>query len=208
MQNMKRSGSAPSRMSKPKDSSISLRFATLADVPQLERWDQQPHVISATTDDPAAAKAFEDACWSDELAAQDENSQLLIAELNGRAIGAMQILDPHLESTHYWGEIQPNLRALDIWIGEPDCLGKGYGETMMRLAFQLCFGDPSVTAIVIDPLASNVRAHKFYRRLGFKPLGRRKFGDDDCLVHELGREDWRTCFADDAEEAVGVKCPI
>lgn len=171
------------------NTSIVLRSATLADVRLFERWERQPHVISATTDDPAAEKAFEDAYWPDEFAGQDEHNQYLIAELDGRPIGAMQMIDPHQESTHYWGEIQPNLRALDIWIGEPDCLGKGYGETMMRLAFQLCFADPAVTAIVIDPLVSNARAHKFYQRLGFKPVGRRRFGDDDCLVHQLMRED-------------------
>lgn len=180
------------------NSSVVLRPATLADVPLFDRWDRQPHVISATTDDPAAEKAFEDAYWPHELASQNEHSEYFIAELAGRPIGAMQIIDPHRESTHYWGEIRPNLRALDIWIGEPDCLGKGYGETMMRLAFQRCFADPAVTAIVIDPLASNARAHRFYCRLGFKPQGRRKFGEDDCLVHELGREDWRNSFADDA----------
>ncbi len=154
-------------------------------------------MISATTDDPNAAKAFQDAWWPDELAAQNEHSRYLIAELNGRPIGAMQIIDPQLESTHYWGEIGPDLRALDIWIGEPDCLGKGYGESMMRIAFQLCFAVPAVTAIVIDPLASNTRAHRFYRRLGFRPIGRRKFDDDDCLVHELSRSDWQARFADD-----------
>ncbi len=170
---------------------IILRTATLADVPHLERWDRQPHVISATTDDPDADCAFEDVCWPDEIADQDEHSEYLIAELDGHPIGAMQIIDPHLERTHYWGSIRANLRAIDIWIGEPDFLGKGHGETMMRLAFARCFADPVVEAIVIDPLASNVRAHRFYRRLGFKPLGRRTFDEDDCLVHELKREDWR-----------------
>jgi aminoglycoside 6'-N-acetyltransferase len=185
-------------MSRPLNTRITLRPANLADVPLFERWDRQLHVISATTDDPAAEKAFNDACWPDEVAAQDEHSRYLIAEFGGRPIGAMQMIDPHLESTHYWGGIRPNLRALDIWIGEPDCLGKGYGETMMRRAFMLCFADPAVTAIVIDPLASNVRAHRFYRRLGFKPVGRREFGDDACLVHDLKREDWLAYFAEDA----------
>jgi aminoglycoside 6'-N-acetyltransferase len=52
-----------------------------------------------------------------------------------------------------------------------------------------------VTAVVIDPLASNVRAHRFYERLGFKPISRRTFGDDDCLVHELTRSDWDSVVA-------------
>lgn len=176
---------------------IKLRPAGPADARHLEHWDRQPHVISATTDNPASNTAFEDIHWPDEISAQDQHNEYLIAELDGRPIGAMQIIDPYLESTHYWGEIEPNLRAIDIWIGEKDCLGKGYGETMMRLAFQRCFADPKVTAIVIDPLTSNVRAHKFYRRLGFKPLGQRMFGEDNCLVHEIKRENWHANFPQD-----------
>ena len=183
---------------KPINSRVRLRPATLADVPLFDRWDRQPQVISATTDDPSAKKAFHDTCWTDELTREDEHSQYLIGELDGRPIGAMQMIDPRLEITHYWGEIRPNLRALDIWIGEPDCLGQGYGETMMRLAFKLCFADENVTAIVIDPLASNTRAHRFYRRLGFKAVETQRFGDDDCLVHELTRDDWRGLFAEDS----------
>ena len=105
------------------NTSIVLRSARLADVPLLERWARQPHVIPATTDDPAAEKAFEDTYWPDELAAQDEHNQYVIAELDGRPIGAMQMIDPHQESTHYWGEIQPGrtegVRSLGnvLWSG-------------------------------------------------------------------------------------------
>jgi aminoglycoside 6'-N-acetyltransferase len=169
---------------------IELRPATDADVPQLQRWDLEPDVISATSDDPDSPKAFGDLYWPDELAMQSPVYQYFIAELDGRPIGAMQIIDPHLEPTHYWGEIAPNLRAIDIWIGDAADRGKGYGARMMRLALERCFADPAVTGIVIDPLASNVRAHRFYHRLGFRPVGRRMFGDDDCLVHELTRGDW------------------
>jgi aminoglycoside 6'-N-acetyltransferase len=177
---------------------VTLRHATLDDVPTLKRWDQEPHVISATTDDPDADNAFEGIVWEDEIAASSDVSRYWIAELDGRPIGAMQIIDPHLEPTHYWGEIAPNLRALDIWIGESADLGKGYGEQMMRLAIDMCFADPVVTGIVIDPLASNTRAHAFYQRLGFRPIGRRLFNDeDDCLVHELTRAAWRAANSGD-----------
>jgi RimJ/RimL family protein N-acetyltransferase len=91
---------------------------------------------------------------------------------------------------------------------EPNWLGKGYGEIMMRLAFQLCIADSLVTAIVIDPRASNVRAHRFCRRLGFEPVCHRRFGDDDCLVHELTREDWHTHFEDDAAVRLAGPVPV
>src|SRR5688572_12232048 len=114
---------------------------------------------------------------------QSEVYPYYIAELDGRPFGAMSIIDPHLEPTLYWGDIEPNLRAVDIWIGDSADRGRGYGEQMMQLAFQLCFEDPKVMAIVIDPLTSNTRAHQFYQRLGFEPIGQRTFGEDDCLVH-------------------------
>ena len=171
---------------------VKLRPATRADAVILMAWDKEPHVIGATTDDPDAKTAFEGIVWEDELAAQSEVSRYYIGERDGRPIGAMQIIDPHLEPTRYWGDVAPNLRALDIWIGDASDLGKGYGEQMMRQALDLCFADANVTAVIIDPLASNSRAHKFYRRLGFVPIGRRLFNDeDDCLVHELAREAWR-----------------
>jgi aminoglycoside 6'-N-acetyltransferase len=160
------------------------------DVVWLELWDHDPDVIACSTDDPAATIAFADTDWAEELAARDAHSQYFIAELDGRPIGAMQICDPRLEASHYWGDIAPNLRAIDIWIGGPADRGQGHGTKMMRLALERCFADPRVTGIVIDPLASNEAAHRFYRRLGFEPIGRRHFGRDDCLVHELTRQDW------------------
>jgi aminoglycoside 6'-N-acetyltransferase len=182
--------------------SLTLRRATLADVPTLERWDREPHIISATTDNTDAEKAFGDHDWSVEIPKQSDVDEYLIAELDGRPIGAMQVIDPHREPTHYWGEIEPDLRAIDIWIGDAADHGKGHGETMMRLAFQRCFADPAVTAIVIDPLASNTRAHKFYQRIGFVPVGRQMFGEDDCLVHRLSREAWQARFPDDSQLGV------
>ena len=171
---------------------VTLRTATAADIRWLQIWDKDPVVIACASDDPNASMAFEDIDWAEEIAMQSDVSEYLIAEVDGRPIGAMQICDPHREPTHYWGAIAPNLRAIDIWIGAAADRGRGYGAQMMRLALQRCFAEPSVTGIVIDPLASNTRAHVFYRRMGFKPVGRRLFGDDDCLVHKLSREDWLT----------------
>ena len=82
--------------------------------------------------------------------------------------------------------------ALDIWIGEVTDTGKGYGEKMMRLACDRCFADPSISAIIIDPLASNTRAILFYERLGFEFEERRIIGGDDIYVMRLGRASWET----------------
>ncbi|HYD28414.1 GNAT family N-acetyltransferase [Brevundimonas sp.] len=178
----------------PAPSAVRLRPATLEDADLLASWDREPHVIACSTDDPDAEIAFGGIEWREELADQSDVSFYRIAEIpvDGafRPIGVMQVIDPHLEPTHYWGDIDPNLRAMDIWIGSPDALNKGYGTRMMTLAIDAAFADPKVTAMVIDPLASNSDAHRFYQRLGFEPVGRRMFDQDDCLVHRLERATW------------------
>lgn len=80
--------------------------------------------------------------------------------------------------------------AHSIWIGEADDLGKGHGTQIMRLALARCFADPTVTAVLIDPLASNPRAHRFYERLGFEFLEYRRFGTDECRVYRLARSQY------------------
>lgn len=162
--------------------SIILRHATLADAPLLEHWDEQQHNIDSDPND--------DWNWRAELGVHHPWREQLVAELDERPIGFVQIIDPAEEESHYWGEVPPNLRAIDIWIGEASDLGKGYGTTMMRLALERCFRHPLVTAVLIDPLESNIRAHRFYERLGFRFAERRTFGEDDTLVYRMGRDDW------------------
>ena len=162
---------------------VLLRPARMDDIPALTRWDAMPHVVSATGDDDVID-------WAADIAADPPWREILLAENDGRALGVVQIIDPHVEDTHYWGEVPPNLRAIDIWIGEADDLGRGYGTQMMRLALDRCFSPPEVTAVLIDPLESNVAARRFYERMGFVAVGPRVFGTDHCMVYRLDRDAW------------------
>jgi aminoglycoside 6'-N-acetyltransferase len=163
---------------------LTLRRATVEDAPLLRRWDEEPHVVAS---DPTS-----DWEWETELAEDWPWREQLVAEVDGVPIGFLQIIDPAEEVSHYWGDVPANLRAIDIWIGEADYLGRGYGTRMMRLAIDRCFAAPAVETILIDPLARNTRAIRFYQRLGFKPVEERQFGDDLCLVHRLERADWQS----------------
>lgn len=159
---------------------VVLRAAVAADLELLRRWDEQPHVVASDPND--------DWGWEAELARDPDWREQLIAEVDGRPVGFVQIIDPAREDSRYWGEdCPPGLRAIDIWIGEPDALGRGYGAEMMRQAIGRCFAAPDVTAIVIDPLADNAGAIRFYERMGFTAVGPRRFGEDDCLVMRLDR---------------------
>jgi aminoglycoside 6'-N-acetyltransferase len=161
---------------------IDLRPATPDDLALLRHWDEQPHVIASDPND--------DWGWEVELHRHPDWREQLIAELDGRPIGFVEIIDPAREESHYWGDTSADLRAIDIWIGEEACLGKGYGTQMMRLALDRCFADPAVSAVLVDPLAGNTRAHRFYERLGFRFVEARRFGEDDCFVYRLQRADY------------------
>ena len=161
---------------------VRLRPAQLADAPLLRRWDDAPHVVASDPND--------DWNWEVELDRTPDWREQLMAEVDGRPIGFVQIIDPAREESHYWGDCAPNLRAIDIWIGEESDLGRGFGTRMMELALARCFAAPEVTAVLIDPLASNTRARRFYERLGFTFVEDRRFGDDDCAVYRLDRATW------------------
>ncbi|MEQ8523911.1 GNAT family N-acetyltransferase [Gracilimonas sp.] len=162
-------------------SHITFRKANLDDLPLLKHWDEQPHVIAADPND--------DWEWETALQRDEDWLEMFIAELDGRPLGFIQIIDPAHEESQYWGEIEDGFRAIDIWIGEATDLGKGFGTEMMRLAINHCFEQPGVEAILIDPLESNTDAHRFYERLGFKFVEKRRFNEDDCLVYVLKRKD-------------------
>jgi aminoglycoside 6'-N-acetyltransferase len=161
---------------------LTLRPAAPADAPLLRRWDEAPHVVASGPND--------DWRWEVELAGAGDWRKPQIAEVDGRPIGFVDVIDPAADPDRYWGDVPQGLRAVDIWIGAEDALGMGYGTRLMRLVLERCFADPSVHAVLVDPLASNVRAHRFYERLGFRFVERRTFGLDDCCVYRLERDEW------------------
>ncbi len=82
------------------------RPATPADLSLLRYWDKQPHIIAA---DPNT-----DWEWETELLKRPAWREQLIAEVDGKPIGFIQIIDPALEETHYWGRVEDRLRAIDL----------------------------------------------------------------------------------------------
>jgi len=70
-------------------------------------------------------------------------------------------------------------------------LGRAFGTRTIELALKRCFAEAAVEAVMIDPLARNARARRFYERLGFRFVEFRRFGQDDCTVYGLDRGAWR-----------------
>lgn len=162
---------------------VGLRPATPADIPLLRSWERQPHVAAA------GVGAWD---WEAELTPPGlPGHENLIAEIEGRATGFVQIVDPAHDPERYWGDLAPGHRAVDIWLGDARDLNRGFGTRILSAALARCFSDASVRAVLIDPLTENTAAHRFYRRLGFRFVEERRFDDDACSVFELTRADWR-----------------
>ncbi|MFD2586011.1 GNAT family N-acetyltransferase [Croceitalea marina] len=159
---------------------IKLRLATIDDLELLTYWETKQHVIDSDPND-------DEWNWELELKRNPEWREQLIAEVNGKPVGVVQIIDPDKEETQYWGNVEQNKRAIDIWIGEEENLNRGYGTLMMNLAIARCFENPVVASILVDPLQSNIKAHRFYKRLGFEFIEEREFDGNVCLVYELKR---------------------
>ncbi|MGH8135033.1 MAG: GNAT family N-acetyltransferase [Steroidobacteraceae bacterium] len=159
-----------------------LRPATAADLPLLRHWHRQPHVVAAVGDDWG---------WEAELARSPDWREQLIAELDGRPIGFVQIVDPARDDSQFWGGVAAGHRAIEIWIGEIADLGLGFGTAMMKQSIAKSFADSSVSTLLVDPLECNERAHRFCERLGFEYVVRRCFGDDRCFVYRLTRPNAR-----------------
>lgn len=102
---------------------LQLREATIDDLALLRRWDEAPQVVDA---DP-----HDDWAWETELLRRPDWRSQLIAEVDGRPIGFMEIADPVRADDAYWADwlaAHPDhparvSRAIDLWIGEADALG-------------------------------------------------------------------------------------
>lgn len=160
---------------------VTLRTATVDDIPLLRQWDEDPDVIDS---DP-----HDDWNWDQEILRTPSWRHQLIIEADEEPVGFLQIIDAVEEETHYWGAQPMGTFAIDIWIGAEHARNRGIGTVVMKMAIEKCFQDLGATRIVIDPLISNQKAIIFYRRLGFRELERRTFGLDDCLVMEIRRGD-------------------
>jgi aminoglycoside 6'-N-acetyltransferase len=151
----------------PREKAPRYAFRPLAadDLPLLDRWFRQPHVRE-WWDDPDRGAA--------EIAGHIDSDSVepLIVELDGKPIGYIQNYDPHLEDDHPYADQPFGTLGIDLFIGEPELVGKGHGPALMRRLCELLF-EEGAPRVVADPDPRNVRAIRAYEKAGFLPLGER-----------------------------------
>jgi len=133
---------------------VTIRPATLADVPELVAIRATPEVRARWRGDDLVAEVTEDLT--------DPDMEFLVVELEGRIAGGIQW---HAEDT-------PDYRhaGIDIFLA-PWSYGRGVGTDAVRTLAIALVDDLKFHRLVIDPAADNEAAIRCYAAVGFRPVG-------------------------------------
>lgn len=140
-----------------------------ADLPRLHGWLHQPHVRQWWGEPPTLAAV--EAKYLPRIRGESATQSFLILYGNG-PIGYIQKYRirnyPEYAAVIQVGEQDA---GLDLFIGEPDYLGRGVGsEAVRRFLRQVVFADPEVEGCVLGPAVGNLPAIRCYQKAGFRPL--------------------------------------
>lgn len=158
------------------------RFTPLReeDLPLARRWLLEPHVRRWWNDDPEEHDYPEGTLneWRKAIRAEDPTDMFVI-EMDGRPIGVMQSyrVDSYPDYVAELGGLAEPAFSLDVFIGEPELIGKGHGPALMRAFLPPMFERYGVEYCVIGPSRSNLAAIRSYEKVGFRYL--KDYREDD-----------------------------
>ena len=90
-----------------------------------------------------------------------------IVSVSGRPFAYAQDYDVHSWPQPHLLHLPKGSRAIDSFIGWPSMVGRGHGQTYLRLlAERLCAQGAPLVAI--DPAEGNLRAQRAYEKAGFR----------------------------------------
>lgn len=143
---------------------LTFRAATNVDVPLLRRWLAEPHVarwFSRDHGDDLASAAT----------AHDARVRPFIVSYASTLIGmiAWERLADFPEAMKLYEVTDEGAINCDVFIGEPDYIGRGLGGPIVRRFLdELVARDPQVTTCAIDPQVENKSAIRAYEKIGFR----------------------------------------
>ncbi len=152
------------------------------DIAQARRWLLEPHVRRWWHDDPKETDYPEGtiADWAKRIRGEDATEMYVIA-LAGQPIGMIQSyrVEDEPEYVAEIGDLSERAISVDLFIGEPDLIGKGHGPALLRAFLGDAFARYVVDYCVIGPSRSNVAAIRAYEKAGFRYL--KDYREEDTL---------------------------
>ncbi|MDQ2951853.1 MAG: acetyltransferase [Chloroflexota bacterium] len=153
-----------------------------SDTPLLRRWLLEPHVRRWWNDDPDE-RDYPDgtlAEWMTAIRGEDPTDMFVI-HLDGRPIGVIQSyrVNDYPDYVAELGALPAAAISIDVFIGEPELIGKGHGTALMRAFLPLAFERYRLDYCVIGPSKSNIAAIRSYEKAGFRHL--KEYREEDTI---------------------------
>lgn len=173
-------------MYNPSDMRFRFKPVEHADLPFLVEWLAMPHV-SLWWRDPAT---MEDVV-KDYGPCIDgtEPTDAYIAYIGDKSIGLIQSYRLVEYPEHESSINIPKSAGIDLFIGDVDYIGKGYGPQMiMQFIENILIGKyPGIDNVVTDPEITNVASIKAFEKAGFKKgkVLAGKYGPEQLMVFEI-----------------------
>jgi aminoglycoside 6'-N-acetyltransferase len=137
------------------------------------RWRNEPHVAEWwNTDDDPVPMTLEHARAEYGPHADAWVSACIIAVAE-RPVGFVQFYpwSDEPDEAREMGVPDPDSSyGLDIFIGEPDMVGRGVGSMVVALVARYVFGTAGANSVALLTPVGNERAHRAYERAGFRKV--------------------------------------
>lgn len=157
---------ADARIADHLDPDLALLALRAEDLPLIERWLHAAHVRRWWPHPPQAELA--------EMAGHIRGGGCapFLAWIGPRPAGYLQVY--HANAEEFWDghELPVETFGLDLFIGEAELVGRGWGPRLVRLMLRRLFAMPEVARVHIDPDPANAAAIRAYEKAGFHALGR------------------------------------
>ena len=147
------------------ETSYLLREIDAADIPEMNRWRNDPTVIALLGAPFRHVGMAVDRAWFDQYLA-NRSTAVRLAVLDGstgQIVGAAYLTG--IDWVARSGEFS-------IWIGVEAHRGKGAGRTASRALLRHAFLDLNLNRVHLTVLDDNLAAQSLYRKLGFVEEGR------------------------------------
>lgn len=165
-----------------------IRFRTfqMEDVPLYYAWAEKPHVKNVWFLEGYQPKEY----ILEKIAGNGIDYPFIIL-LDDKPIGHIQYWDIHTRDIintenkdHFTGESKGTY-GIDLFIGEEEYLGKGYGTQALMVFTSALFEKYGAEKIVIDPDADNTNAMRCYEKVGFTFVRFAEGGSGKVAIMEL-----------------------
>jgi aminoglycoside 6'-N-acetyltransferase-1b/aminoglycoside 6'-N-acetyltransferase-2 len=151
----------------PTDAPLHLRLMTEQDLPMLQRWLNEPHIVPWWGGERPTLDQVRQQ-YRPGVLAQDGVTPYIGLLGNVPFAYAQSYLALGAGQGWWQDETDPGVRGIDQSIGVPEWLGIGLGTRLVRALVERLFSDPVVTRIQTDPSPDNHRAIRCYEKAGFR----------------------------------------